>query len=180
MSTESLNAFMEQQRAVLQLGRGATLVIVLMENETDELVRWKPAPERWSMLEVVNHLADEEVFDFRTRVERTLRDPAESWVAINPQEWVESRNYNAREPKESLERFQAERQKSVEWLRALRDAPWSNVHAHPKLGPMSARMLLANWIAHDLLHVRQMMRLQYEWLAKKIAPEKLDYAGPWT
>ncbi len=169
---------MEQQRAALQLGRGATLVIVLTDTAPDEFMRWKPSPERWSMLEVVNHLADEEVFDFRTRVERTLRDPAESWVAIDPQSWVAERKYNAREPKESLERFLTERKKSLDWLRALNDAPWSNVHSHPTLGPMSARTLLANWVAHDLLHARQMLRLHYDWLALQIAPDKLDYAGP--
>lgn len=169
----------EQELAVDRLGRGAALVVALTERLPDALMRWKPAPERWSMLEVVNHLADEEVLDFRTRVERTLRDPAEPWPAIDPQSWVIERKYNAREPGESLERFLAERKQSVEWLRSLKTAAWSNVHVHPKLGPMSARMLLANWIAHDLLHARQLMRLHYEGLAREIAPEKLDYAGPW-
>lgn len=165
--------------AAERLGRGATLVIALFEALPEALLRWKPAPERWSLLEIVNHLADEEVLDFRTRVERTLRDPAEAWPAISPQDWVTQRNYNARDPVESLERFMRERQQSIDWLRTLRAANWNHAHVHPKFGAMSARFLLGNWIAHDLLHARQMLRLHHAAVAAAIAPETLDYAGPW-
>ncbi len=38
----------------------------------DEQARWKPSPESWSMLEVVNHLYDEEKDDFRFRLDSLL------------------------------------------------------------------------------------------------------------
>ncbi len=162
-----------------RLGRSSTLVISLFDHLPAELQRWKPSPERWSLLEIVNHLADEEVLDFRTRIERTLRDPSEAWPSILPQDWVAEKKYNERDPIESLDRFLKERKQSFDWLRTQRSAAWTNVHVHPKLGPMSAKMLLANWIAHDFLHARQMLRLHHELLADLAAPESLDYAGPW-
>jgi len=169
-----------QLLAAERLGRTPAVVIVLTDRLPEELMRWKPAPARWSLLEVVNHLADEEVLDFRARIELTLRAPKEPWPSIDPQSWVVSRQYNDQSPKESLDRFLAERKKSLDWLRMLKDARWNNVHEHPKLGTMSARMLLSNWVAHDLLHVRQIVRLHYDWLAERAAPIKLDYAGPWS
>lgn len=165
--------------AAERLQRGELLVITLFERLPDALARWKPAPERWSLLEVLNHLADEEVLDFRARIESTLGDPKRPWPPIAPQEWVVERKYNARDPRESLDRFLAERRKSIEWLRTQGGAPWDNAYVHPKVGAMSARMLLANWLAHDLLHVRQMLKLHHDWLALQAAPDKLDYAGPW-
>ena len=165
--------------AVDRLGRGPGAVVALFDGLPDAFARWKPASDRWSLLEVVNHLADEEVLDFRTRIERTLRDPLEPWPSIAPQEWVVERKYNARDLRESLERFLGEREQSLEWLRTQGKARWTNVHVHPKFGPMSAKYLLANWIAHDILHARQMLRLHYEHLANLVAPDKLDYAGPW-
>jgi hypothetical protein len=39
---------------------------------------WKPAPDKWSILEVVNHLYDEEREDFRQRLELVLTNP--SWL----------------------------------------------------------------------------------------------------
>jgi len=166
--------------ALDRLARGSTLVIVLFEKLPAEVARWRPAPERWSLLEIVNHLADEEVEDFRTRVERTLRDPAQAWPPIAPQEWVLQRAYNERDPAASLERYLAERRASFEWLRSLRAAAWDHVHVHPTLGPMSAGQLLANWVAHDLLHARQMLRVHHEHLAAQVAPASLDYAGRWS
>lgn len=43
---------------------------------------------------------------------------------------------------------------------------------------MGAKMLLANWLAHDHLHLRQIVRLKYERL-KALGGEPLAYAGEW-
>jgi hypothetical protein len=167
--------------AVERLQRGAAFLPALCEGLPPELLRWKPAPERWSLLEIVNHLADEEAEDFRTRVQLTLRDPAAAWPPIEPQQWVVQRGYLGRDPAESLERFRRERRTSLAWLAALQDGPaWDRSHVHPSLGPLTARTLLANWLAHDLLHGRQMLRLLHQHLAGLAAPATLDYAGPWT
>jgi hypothetical protein len=42
---------------------------------------------------------------------------------------------------------------------------------------MAAGDLLASWVAHDLLHVRQIARLRYEYVRKLAAPYGVDYAG---
>lgn len=162
-----------------RLARGARIFDALFERLPVEFARWKPAPERWSLLEIVGHLADEEVFDFRARVESTLRDPRAPWPSIAPQDWVVERAYNAADPIAALRRFQEERARSVAWLRAQTGASWSNAYVHPKIGPMSARMLLANWLAHDQLHARQMLKVHRDALALDAAPDALDYAGPW-
>ena len=40
----------------------------LFKNLVDEQARWKPGADRWSLLEVINHLYDEEREDFRKRL----------------------------------------------------------------------------------------------------------------
>lgn len=168
------------QEAALRLERGAARIRELCEGASPDDWRARPSPERWSMLEVVNHLADEEVFDFRARVESTLRDPGAAWPGIAPADWVRERDYQGRDPSESLRRFLGERTRSLAWLRALERPAWDNVYVHPKAGPLSARLLLANWIAHDLLHARQLLRLEWDLLRARVAPLSLDYAGPWS
>ena len=91
----------------------------LLRGVSTEQAVWKPAPDKWSMLEVVNHLYDEEREDFRQRLELTLRDPAEEWPRIDPQGWVESRKYSERELGASLDNFLSEREKSLSWLKDL-------------------------------------------------------------
>ena len=48
-----------------QLTVNATALAALTAGIDAEQARWKPSPETWSVLEVVNHLADEEREDFR-------------------------------------------------------------------------------------------------------------------
>ena len=148
-------------------------------SETD--ARWKPPSGAWSVLEIVNHLADEETDDFRMRVEMTLRDPQLEWPKIEPEEWGRSRlldgqTYNERELGRSLARFVNERAASVAWLRSLRSPDWSRAHIHPRGGPLSAGLLLASWAAHDALHLRQIAKRMYELAARE---EQVGYAGTW-
>jgi hypothetical protein len=42
---------------------------------------------------------------------------------------------------------------------------------------MSAELVLANWLAHDLLHIRQMVAVLWANLSFEVDPIKLDYAG---
>ena len=47
-----------------------------------------------------------------------------------------------------------------------------------KMGPLSARFFLENWLAHDFLHMRQINRRKYEYLRAHVG-NALDYAGDW-
>jgi len=51
-----------------QLGENAGRIAALVRGVTPENVRWKPDPASWSILEVINHLWDEEREDFRVRL----------------------------------------------------------------------------------------------------------------
>ena len=66
----------------------------LMNNISIDDARWKPRPEDWSILEVVRHLGDEEVDDFRARLRSTLENPATAWPQIRPEVWAVERKYN--------------------------------------------------------------------------------------
>ena len=73
---------MNAQRLVDSLERFAGFLPAVLRGVSLEDARWRPADGAWSILEVVTHLADEEVEDFRARLERTLRDPSESWPPL--------------------------------------------------------------------------------------------------
>ncbi len=149
----------------------------LVEPLPPEQARWKPSEAEWSVVEVVSHLADEEVEDFRRRLELTLERPDEPWPPIDPEGWVTERGYAARDPESSLARFLEERRRSVEWLRGLESPEWDRTHDHPRMGPLRAGDLLASWLAHDLIHVRQITRLRFRWMEREVRPYGTGYAG---
>lgn len=144
----------------------------------EEQQHWRPAAGKWNLLEVLCHLYDEEREDFRARLKHTLEAPALPLPAIDPQGWVNERNYSGKNFEEMLSLFLREREESVKWLNSLLDPSWNNVHIHPKFGEMSAEMFLANWLAHDFLHLRQILKLNYEYLRAK-SEVRFDYAGDW-
>jgi hypothetical protein len=170
---------MDSQWLIARLGRNAPLIRGLVEGITPEQAPWKPEPQAWSILEVVNHLYDEEREDFRTRLDLVLQDPERDWPPIDPQGWVAKRSYNTRGLEESLNNFLAERERSLAWLEGLRDADWEKARVHPIAGSLRAGDLLASWVAHDFLHARQLARLHLQYAARQAVPYDGSYAGSW-
>jgi hypothetical protein len=146
---------------------------------TADDARRRGPDDAWSILEIVTHLADEEVEDFRARVRSTLDDPAAAWTPIAPEEWAGERRYNDGDLAETLERFLEARRESVAWLRGLGDVDWTRAYEHPRFGPISAGDVLVSWAAHDVLHLRQLAKRRYEQIARDGAPHSTAYAGPW-
>lgn len=67
-----------------QMANQAETIRSLTEGVSDEQARWKPDAESWSILEVVNHLYEEERDDFRTHLGCILHHPDQPWPNINP------------------------------------------------------------------------------------------------
>jgi hypothetical protein len=143
-----------------------------------EQARWSPDAASWSILEVVNHLYDEEREDFRVRLDYFWNRPGEPLPPIDPAGWVTARNYNARDWPASLANFLAEREKSLVWLRGLEAPDWKVTYPMP-WGPMKAGEMMAAWVAHDLHHLRQLVELHYAWVEHTVAPYSTRYAGEW-
>ncbi|HMQ49406.1 MAG TPA: DinB family protein [Saprospiraceae bacterium] len=161
-----------------QLQRNALVFQNLLSGHDDSAYLWKPAPEKWSLLEIIGHLCDEEVEDFRARVQHVLEQPNQPMPPINPTGWVEERHYAQQDVHLQLNRFLLERKKSVDWLNSLDKPKWENTYEHAQLGAISARRFLHNWLAHDYLHIRQINRYLYTYFYT-LSGEDWSYAGDW-
>jgi hypothetical protein len=163
---------------IKSLQNSAQKIQIMLRGIDADAARWKPEPAMWSILEVVNHLYDEEREDFRPRLDITLHDPEKPWPAINPPGWVSERGYNERDMEKSVSDFLAERAKSVEWLGSLDNPDLEKSYNHPSLGKLCAGDLLAAWAAHDFRHLRQLADLHARYLNLQAAPFSTRYAGP--
>ena len=167
-----------EQEIIQALAKNRLTFKAVLSDLNPEIVTWKPSDDKWCILEIVCHLYDEEVEDFRARVSHVLRTPEEPLRSINPVGWVTLRNYMEQDYRQMLNKFLDARQKSIEWLQALNSPNWDNTLTNPELGSMSARKFLTNWLAHDYHHFRQINQLKYLYL-KHHSSEMLDYAGKW-
>ena len=170
---------MNHEALIHQLAADAGRVRELSAGVNEEQARWKPAPDSWSILEVVNHLYDEEREDFRMRLDLILHHPGQPWPPIAPQEWVAARSYNSRDLVESLENYLEERHRSLEWLKTLHNVDWEKGETAPWGGVLKAGDMLAAWVAHDIHAMRQLAELHYAWTQRLAAPYSVEYAGEW-
>jgi hypothetical protein len=163
---------------VTGLSHTAEMIQSAVQNVTEDQARWKPSPDQWSILEVVNHLLDEEKEDFRKRLDLTLHQPGTPWPDNDPEGWVLERAYNQTDLGDVLGKFRNERQQSVAWLKGLKEPDWNLAYGHPKIGTLSSGELLCAWLAHDLLHLRQITTLHLEYVTLSAEPYSIRYALP--
>jgi len=169
---------MDKSTASAQLKAQGQAILELVDGLSLEQARWKPDEQSWSALEVMNHLVDEEILDFRRHLDHLLYTPLDDWPEIDPQGWVTAKRYNERQLDATLATFAAEREASLKWLISLQNPNWDSAAPMP-WGSLSAGDMLASWLAHDLLHLRQLIELRYALTEQSSAPYDIEYAGGW-
>jgi hypothetical protein len=128
-------------------------------------------PDTWSPFDVVGHLIHGERTDWVARMEIILHDG-------------EDRTFT---PFDRFAQFEASSGKTLDelldtfaWLRAanlarlqvheLTEADLNRRGRHPELGPVTLRQLLATWVAHDLSHIGQIVRVMGRSYAEAVGP----------
>ncbi|HRH64692.1 MAG TPA: DinB family protein [Bacteroidia bacterium] len=166
------------ERIISRLDKNRNVFQSLLSDTDDEQIYFQPAPGKWCLLEIVCHLYDEEREDFRARLKHVLTTPDQPLPSIDPQGWAASGKYKNRDFKIAFENFLDERKKSLDWLQSLPHPDWNQFYSHPKFGPMSGKLFLSNWLAHDYLHMRQIIFTRHSFLGT-MSGENLKYAGDW-
>ena len=169
---------MEFNTLYQELQHSTGMIRALLTGITQEDAQLRATPESWSILEVLCHLYDEEREDFREHLDYILHRTNEEWAPFDPQGWVTERNYNQQDFFAMQEKFFSEREKSLEWLKGLSGANWDTTHS-AAFGSLQAGDMLASWVAHDNLHIRQLVELRRARLESITKPFSVAYAGDW-
>ena len=169
---------MDASELIQQLETDGERFRALVAGVSDEQARWRPDAQAWSLLEMVCHLHDEERLDFRVRIDTILHHPGQEVPPIDPPGWVHEHHYAERDLQAELDGFIAERQKSIAWLKSLEAPDWEATYQAP-WGSIRAGDIFAGWLAHDLLHMRQLLEHHWANLNQQSAPYSTMYGGEW-
>jgi hypothetical protein len=142
-----------------------------------EMLRHRETDERWSPLEILAHLRDEEREDFRERA-RAAVEGRELALGIDPEAWVTERRYNEMDPGAVYLDWANERGESCRWLATLTLEDLEKTVEHPKFGTFAAGDFVAAWRMHDLLHLKQFARALAASWAAALPDRRVEYAGP--
>lgn len=131
-----------------------TGLLNLFQGVPEDVLREREAEGRWSPLEILAHLRDEEILDFRVRA-RAAIEGTEIALNVDPERWVAEKRYNEMDPGAVFLDFASERADSCRWLTTLTPGDLRERVTVGKLQGMRAGDFIAAWRVHDLLHLRQ-------------------------
>ncbi len=154
------------------LRRTPATIRTILGDIPDAWLRGTEGPDTWSPFDVVGHLIDGEETDWIPRARIILAGgPNPAFVPFDRFRHLET-NRRA-EPAGLLDRFERLRAENVATLEGFRLTPAQLAleGIHPEFGRVTMRQLLATWVAHDLGHVAQIVRV----MAKQYG----DAVGPW-
>ena len=120
----------------------------------------RPAPGKWSMQEILAHLADVEQLGMRKRVEAIATEDRPVLEPFDQDKRAVELHYGRIDPKASLALLTRQRRANIRWLRTLKPAQMKRVGVHRLVGEVSALDFLHEWAFHDLGHLRQILEVK--------------------
>jgi DinB family protein len=145
--------------AIDHLAATPEVLRLLMGGLSDEDARWKPAADRWSVAEILEHLSHIEGHYFRSALDRVVAGDDAEIEPYDQDAYAAAGTYSNREAEESFAHWEEQREDNVEFLRGLDAGVLARTARHPALGIVTAGDLLNEWALHDLGHVRQITEL---------------------
>ena len=133
---------------------------------TPKQLKWRPEPAKWSIAEIIAHLADAEIVA-SWRMRSVI---GENGVTIQPfdqDQWASVFIYRDRDAKRSLEVFRVLRENNLAMLKEIAPEKWDHYGMHLERGKESIAHLARMFAGHDTNHV-----LQVEGIAKQLKSSK--------
>ena len=154
-------AFLEKTPKVLE---------TLLEGVEEETYAWKPAADRWSIAEVLAHLADIEAV-YNKRAEQILGGDSPALEKYDTDRASAAREYSRGGGEDNLVRFVEARAGTTALLSMMAPAAGARTARHSELGTITLSEMLHEWAGHDLGHLRQIAELYR-------AHDFYPYSGP--
>jgi hypothetical protein len=121
-------------------------------------IRRRPAPGKWSIAEILAHLADAEVVG-SWRIRQILGADGTPIQAYDQNVWAETFRYKDRDPRESLKLFRVLRENNLLLLKSVPRKLWENHGMHAERGKETIAQIVRMFAGHDLNHLQQIEKI---------------------
>jgi len=130
----------------------------LVKGVTTAKLRKRPAPEKWSVAEILAHLADVEIV-IGWRMRAILGAPGTAVQAYDQNAWNASLHYDKRDPRKDLVQQRVLREANLALLKTLTPEQWKQSGMHSERGQESIEQIVKMIAGHDLNHIQQIERI---------------------
>ena len=149
------------------------VISVLLNNLSDDWTMANEGPNTWSVKEIVAHLIVCEETDWLPRAKIILSNtPHKTFVPIDMLgHYKLAENYSLAH---LITRFQELRKISLTELKSLNINEEDHLitGSHPVIGEVNLKQLISTWVAHDLAHLSQILRVMAKQYKEKVGPFK--------
>ena|SRR5437870_1888561 len=146
--------------------RGPEVLAMVLTGVFGEEEDFVTAPGKWSIRQVMAHLADAELVGaHRMRCVAAEQNP--TLTAFDQDAWVKNLDYARRKPKQSLETFRRIRAENYDLLKDLPASAFERTGTHTENGPVTLLKLVEGYAQHAESHARQLQEIREAYKAAK-------------
>ena len=135
-----------------------TRIARLLRSLTPAQLSRRPAPGKWSIQEIINHLAETDLV-MCCRARWIAFEDSPTLVPFDQDKWSVGWHREREPVSETLERFRLIRRSQVRLFRSVGGKDWRRSGFHPERGVVTLREQLETVAGHDLNHLAQIKRL---------------------
>jgi len=130
----------------------------LIHGLTAKQMKWRPEPAKWSIAEIVAHLADTEIAA-SWRMRSVIGENGVTTQPFDQDAWASVFQYQKRDVRRSLEVFRVLRENNLALLKEIPRETWNNYGMHLERGKETVTHLTRMFAGHDTNHVLQIERI---------------------
>jgi hypothetical protein len=152
--TDRILSYQEGQDPLSVMAATPKKLVKLLKGISRAALSRRPAADKWSLSEILAHLADAEV-SYSWRIRSILAASGRVVQAYDQDTWARLFNYQKQDPRLSLDGYRIERERNVQLLRMTPKEMWENFGMHEERGKETITRLTEMIAGHDVNHLRQ-------------------------
>src|SRR5215475_1795840 len=125
---------------------------------TPKQLKWRPEPGKWSIAEIIAHLADAEIVG-SWRMRSIIGEDGITIQPFDQDAWASVFAYQKRDAKRSLETFRVLRESNLAMLKEISPEIWNNHGMHLERGKETVAHVVRMFAGHDANHLRQVEKI---------------------
>lgn len=139
--------------------RGAELVAVVTTGAAGAELDYRPAPDKWTVRQIVSHLADAEIVG-ADRFRRVIAEDNPTIIGFDEKAWAERLDYQRRRFSQAVETFRRIRGENYELLKDLPEETYQRAGVHSERGRLTLLDLLRTYTEHAERHSQQIRHVR--------------------
>jgi DinB superfamily len=153
-----LAAYVEGKDPVAMQRQAPPTLAELIEGVTEAKLSLKPAPGKWSVTEILAHMAEDELSS-TWRYRQILEHDGPELLGFDQEMWARVGDYASWKPQDALEMFRLLREANLRMFAQLKPEQWQRHGVHAERGRLTLQQLCRHMAAHDMNHIDQVRRI---------------------